>query len=576
MKKIFVFSFSLIFSASAAFLLCTRPAMALSEGNAYLAAVQIKVYEIDEAGYFVLAKTGTGALIDNNGTLLTSRSLIANPARAAVSVCRPSDLNKKPDCRLAAEVITCGANADFPLCLLRVRTVAGLSEGKNNFLFLKRLNAGWPVVGERLRMINFNSSEFLETALTYVSGSAAEADFTWLELETAFGAGADGALLVNREGELAALNVDLDEYQSADPRHVLFLPPLNDWFLNMSQASAVAFSEAGRFDDFLRRQSQTRDQAEFSWADPAVRVFRPEHWEWFYPQENQLLALGPQNGRVQIVWEKNPDFSDLDYVSAIDESMADGYEFAADGFLGGLSAKKFINIDDARFGRWLIPGRDYLLTLDYQAGSDGADQWGLDKLLARLVFSFPPFVPAADQASAPAGEALSPAAEETVQLEVGAESSADSLPGRPAVFNQAPIALNNALGRKLNGRILLRVEKNGEAWYLSSARQQAYFLGRPSDAFQIMRDQGLGISNADLNKIPVGQAREKIVSRTASVFAAKHLGKIFLAVEGKGEAWYVHPTDGRRYFLGNPAQAFALLRAVSLGISEEDFARLKK
>jgi len=136
--------------------------------------------------------------------------------------------------------------------------------------------------------------------------------------------------------------------------------------------------------------------------------------------------------------------------------------------------------------------------------------------------------------------------------------------------------LNNALGRKLNGRILLRVEKNGEAWYLSSARQQAYFLGRPSDAFQIMRDQGLGISNADLNKIPVGQAREKIVSRTASVFAAKHLGKIFLAVEGKGEAWYVHPTDGRRYFLGNPAQAFALLRAVSLGISEEDFARLKK
>lgn len=43
-------------------------------------------------------------------------------------------------------------------------------------------------------------------------------------------------------------------------------------------------------------------------------------------------------------------------------------------------------------------------------------------------------------------------------------------------------------------------------------------------------------------------------------FAAKNKGRILLQVEGHGEAWYVSPSDGKRYLLGNPADAFRVMR----------------
>jgi len=45
-------------------------------------------------------------------------------------------------------------------------------------------------------------------------------------------------------------------------------------------------------------------------------------------------------------------------------------------------------------------------------------------------------------------------------------------------------------------------------------------------------------------------------------FANKQKGKILLQVEGHGEAWYVNTGDGKRYFLGKPADAFRIMRSV--------------
>ncbi|MFA4833839.1 MAG: hypothetical protein WC619_03255 [Patescibacteria group bacterium] len=45
-------------------------------------------------------------------------------------------------------------------------------------------------------------------------------------------------------------------------------------------------------------------------------------------------------------------------------------------------------------------------------------------------------------------------------------------------------------------------------------------------------------------------------------FANKQKGKILLQVEGHGEAWFVNTGDGKRYFLGKPADAFRIMRSV--------------
>ena len=164
---------------------------------------------------------------------------------------------------------------------------------------------------------------------------------------------------------------------------------------------------------------------------------------------------------------------------------------------------------------------------------------------------------------------------------------------------------------KLKGRILLQVEENGEAWYVNPANLRRYYLGRPNDAFKVMKELGVGISNKNLEKIQVADAnllsgidtdsdglsdaledsvgtdkesldtdgdgfgdKEELLnghipgsSYFDNNFAAANAGKIFLQVESHGEAWYVNKTNLKRYYLGRPDDAFNIMRGLGLGIT---------
>lgn len=184
-----------------------------------------------------------------------------------------------------------------------------------------------------------------------------------------------------------------------------------------------------------------------------------------------------------------------------------------------------------------------------------------------------------------------------------------------------PFGITSDLGIKLLGRIILKIEDKGEAWYLSPKDKQAYFLGRPDDAFNVMKSIGVGIANSDLAKIPVGitelsgadtdkdglsdlfedaiftdknkkdtdndgySDKDEILAGYSPLstgiqlidqeFAAKQAGKILLQVQNNGEAWYINPVDNKRYFLGRPADAFAVMRYLGLGVSNDNFQNYK-
>ena len=125
------------------------------------------------------------------------------------------------------------------------------------------------------------------------------------------------------------------------------------------------------------------------------------------------------------------------------------------------------------------------------------------------------------------------------------------------------IGLANAeeLSERLKGKILLQVEGNGEAWYINPDSQNRFYLGRPADAFQVMREQGLGISNNDFDSF-AGVAPERLA------------GKILLKVEDNGEAYYVNPVDLKMHYLGRPADAFQVMREQGLGITNNDLDKI--
>lgn len=134
------------------------------------------------------------------------------------------------------------------------------------------------------------------------------------------------------------------------------------------------------------------------------------------------------------------------------------------------------------------------------------------------------------------------------------------------------VAKAASLGEKLTGQILLDVERNGEAWYVYPEDNKRYYLGRPTDAFSIMRELGLGILERDFQRIAAaGMPIEGDIE-----LARRLAGKIIIQVERNGEAWYIYPKDLKKYYLGRPKDAFKIMRELSLGIRSEDLAKIHK
>ena len=133
-------------------------------------------------------------------------------------------------------------------------------------------------------------------------------------------------------------------------------------------------------------------------------------------------------------------------------------------------------------------------------------------------------------------------------------------------FGVASIAQAQSVAERVSGRIVLDVEHNGEAWYVYPVNLKRYFLGRPTDAFAIMRFLGHGITNENLEKIPI-----QTEDREGDLEIRERLsGYILLQIEENGEAWYVFPRTLKRYYLGRPSDAFGIMKELGVGISSRN------
>jgi len=117
------------------------------------------------------------------------------------------------------------------------------------------------------------------------------------------------------------------------------------------------------------------------------------------------------------------------------------------------------------------------------------------------------------------------------------------------------------LTERLNGKILLQVQEHGEAWYIYPLDGFRYYLGRPADAFTLMKELSLGVSDADFDKFN-GKAPARLA------------GRILFKPEDNGKAYYVKPDDLSLHYLGRPLDAFNLMREMGLGITTENLEQI--
>lgn len=144
-------------------------------------------------------------------------------------------------------------------------------------------------------------------------------------------------------------------------------------------------------------------------------------------------------------------------------------------------------------------------------------------------------------------------------------SKSGSLPVSPSLPSAASVTsssnTSNYASNSLAGRILLQVEDRGQAWYVNPLNYKRYYLGRPNDAYNIMRKLGLGISNKNFDALQLNPTRSLA-------------GRILIKVEDSGRAYYYNPLNLKLYYLGHPEDAYRIIRNLGLGISNANLNKI--
>lgn len=178
------------------------------------------------------------------------------------------------------------------------------------------------------------------------------------------------------------------------------------------------------------------------------------------------------------------------------------------------------------------------------------------------------------------------------------------------------------LVNRLKGKIVIQTERHGEAWYIYPNDGLRYYLRNGNVAYQVMRYLSLGITDLDLSKIPVGvdkrfqdidtdndgladkleeslktfvqdpdtdddgvlDGKEVLEDNTNPLgpggiildekLTMRVRGRIVLQVQSRGEAWYVNPSDGKRYYMKDGEAAYQIMRFLSLGITNANINKM--
>ncbi|OGL66591.1 hypothetical protein A2856_02830 [Candidatus Uhrbacteria bacterium RIFCSPHIGHO2_01_FULL_63_20] len=107
----------------------------------------------------------------------------------------------------------------------------------------------------------------------------------------------------------------------------------------------------------------------------------------------------------------------------------------------------------------------------------------------------------------------------------------------PTPNSQIPSPSSSLLSR-VRGYILLQVEQHGEAWYVDPLTSARYYMKDGPTAYEMMRTFGLGVTEADYAKIAAGNAELKSRLRGRIVLRVQLRGEAYY-LHPDGSTYYL-------------------------------------
>lgn len=180
-------------------------------------------------------------------------------------------------------------------------------------------------------------------------------------------------------------------------------------------------------------------------------------------------------------------------------------------------------------------------------------------------------------------------------------------------FSFSTITSASSLPYQLRGSFLIQADAQGQAWYVDMENGLRHELNKNS-AWSTISSLGIGVSSTDLKKIPIG-VNNKLTNHDADgdgldddleraigtnpnnpdsdndsyqdaveilnhydplgpdrlpidkKLVSKLAGQILLDVNRNGEAWYLNPKDGLRYYIAGQTELFQLISLLGQGIN---------
>lgn len=126
-----------------------------------------------------------------------------------------------------------------------------------------------------------------------------------------------------------------------------------------------------------------------------------------------------------------------------------------------------------------------------------------------------------------------------------------------------------SLAQAQAGKFVIQNESYNRLWYVDPEEKTRYVIRNAKGAMDLFAQKATGISNKDLAKIKNtanGVANAKLTNRFK--------GQFLLAVESKGEIWYVDPVTGIRTYLKDGQTAYDFFVKKATKLKDKDISKI--
>ncbi|MDQ5970347.1 MAG: Peptidase protein [Patescibacteria group bacterium] len=126
-----------------------------------------------------------------------------------------------------------------------------------------------------------------------------------------------------------------------------------------------------------------------------------------------------------------------------------------------------------------------------------------------------------------------------------------------------------SLAQAQSGKFVIQSESYNRLWYVDPVENARYVIRNAKGFMDFVQAKATGISNKDIAKIKTtakGVANAKLTNRFK--------GQFLLAVESKGEIWYVDPVTGIRTYLKDGQVAYDFFAKKATKLKDKEIAKI--